>query len=86
MDEATMIGAVVIGLGALIALAKPLRDNTRAMTENTEQIRHLTDQQKRYEDHNSDGHKRLWEHNCKQDERLNQHDLILRDLENKGGD
>lgn len=101
MDQATIIGIVVIGLGALATIAtaavsigakitEPMKElgagverNTVAIVENTEQIKHLTKQQEKYEVHNSEAHKRLWDHNEKQDGKIQEHELFICSLKTK---
>lgn len=85
MEQAQFAGMLVICGGLLIsmiaAIAKPIKENTKAMTENTEQIKNLTKNQESYEKHNHDSHQRLWDHSTDQDIKITDHETRISNLE-----
>lgn len=82
---------VVTVISALIALffaiynpvSKSTKENTKAMTELTMNIKNLTDKFATFETNNHESHKRIWEHNEEQDDLLKNHEKRLTIMEER---
>lgn len=82
---------VVTVIAALVTLffviynpvSKSTKDNTKAMTELTMNIKNLTDKFATFENNNHESHKRIWEHNEEQDDLLREHEKRLTIMEER---
>lgn len=87
MDQAQMIGSVVIALVALAGLyftiSKPMLSNQKIMVELTCTIKELNSKLIALETKNSDSHKRMHEELEEHEKTLRDHEMRLHDLDGK---
>lgn len=84
--------AAVIVLGLFFTVTKPMKENTKQMTELTLEYKHQREWQKSHEESfnkqvekNSEKHREIWEHNHEQDKKIQDHEVRIGLLEKKGG-
>lgn len=80
----TVITALVTLFFAIYnPVSKSTKENTKAMTELTMNIKSLTEKFATFENNNHESHKRIWEHNDEQDNLLKDHEKRLTIMEER---
>ncbi len=85
MTEWAVVGVIVVMIGLIGAIVKPLIKWNTSLTENTMAIKGLTDSIKGNEQINTEEHNALWCVCDKQGEKLNEHDTRITVLEKEKG-
>ncbi len=83
--EWTMVGVIVVLIGLIAAVVKPMLAWNTSLTENTVAIKDLTDSIKGNEKSNAEEHIAIWEEVEKQGDMLNQHDKDIAVIKEKVG-
>ena len=88
--EWTVVSVIVVLVGLVAALAKPmlrlcreivgLRGDLQVLSKAAND---MTKKMEKFEENNHNSHKRLWEHNTAQDDILHNHEMRLHDLDGK---
>lgn len=88
--EWTTVSVIVVLVGLVAALAKPMLSLCKEITNLRGDLQALskaandmTAKMAKFETDNHNSHKRLWEHNTEQDEILQNHEMRLHDLDGK---
>lgn len=79
--EWTVVTVIIALVGLFSVVIPPSTKLTKAMTELTDEIKHLSLDLNKLESKNNEDHKELWEHNDKQDERIENHEQRIIILE-----
>jgi len=85
MTEWAVVGVIVVLIGLIGAVVKPLIKWNTSLTENTMAIKGLTDSIKGNEKSNAEEHIAIWEEVEKQGDMLNQHDKDIAVIKEKVG-
>lgn len=89
MEQAKIIGYLVIGASALISLyftvCKPMLENQKTMVELTCAVRELTNKLIALESNNTDSHRRIHTKLDAHESKLLEHETRIHDLETLGG-
>ena len=85
MTEWAVVGVIVVLIGLIGAVVKPLIKWNTSLTENTVAIKDLTDSIKGNEKSNAEEHIAIWEEVEKQGDMLNQHDKDIAVIKEKVG-
>lgn len=83
--EWTVVGVLVVLIGLIVSIVRPLLKWNTCLTENTMAIKGLTDSIKGNEQINTEEHNELWIVCDKQGEKLNEHDTRITVLEKEKG-
>ena len=83
--EWTIVGVIVVLIGLVAAITKPLLAWNTNLTENTMAIKGLTDSIKGNEKCNAEEHIALWDSVEKQGDTLNRHETEIAVLKEKVG-
>lgn len=97
MEQVEYVGYFVLAAGIVISLiftvTRPMKENTKQMTELTLELKHQREWQTAHEEDfkkqvakNAEKHKELWAYNDEQDKVIEDHEKRIIKLENKGGD
>lgn len=81
MDEWTVVSALVVLIGLIVTLAKPLLSLNSTIIRLTDAVKVLEKNLDSISGKNSEQHGRLWEHESEQDECLRDHELRIRMME-----
>lgn len=88
--EWTTVSVIVVLVGLVAALAKPMLSLCKEITNLRGDLQALsgaandmTAKMAKFEEDNHSSHKRLWEHNTAQDDILHNHEMRLHDLDGK---
>ena len=85
MTEWAVVGVIVVLIGLIGAVVKPLIKWNTSLTENTMAIKGLTDSIKGNEKCNAEEHVAIWDAVEKQCDMLNQHDKDIAVIKEKVG-
>ena len=83
--EWTVVGVLVVLIGLIVSIVRPLIKWNTCLTENTMAIKGLTDSIKGNEQINTEEHNELWIVCDKHGEKLNEHDTRITVLEKEKG-
>lgn len=83
--EWTVVGVLVVLIGLIVSIVRPLLKWNTSLTENTMAIKGLTDSIKGNEQINTEEHNALWSVCDKHGEKLNEHDTRITVLEKEKG-
>lgn len=83
--EWTVVGVLVVLIGLIVSIVRPLIKWNTCLTENTMAIKGLTDSIKGNEQINTEEHNELWGVCDKHGEKLNEHDTRITVLEKEKG-
>lgn len=81
MDEWTVVTAVVVLLGLIVTVAKPLISLNSTIIRLTDAVKVLEKNLDSIAGKNSEQHARLWAREAEQDEMLRDHEFRLRKME-----
>ena len=81
MDEWTVVTAVVVLLGLIVTVAKPLISLNSTIISLTDAVKVLEKNLDSIAGKNSEQHARLWAHQGEQDKMLREHELRLSAIE-----
>lgn len=81
VDEWTVVTALVVLLGLIVTVAKPLVSLNGTIISLTEAVKVLEKNLDAIAGKNSEQHGRLWAHEAEQDELLREHEFRLRKME-----
>lgn len=81
MDEWTVVTAIVVLLGLIATVAKPLISLNSTIIRLTDAVKVLEKNLDGIAGKNSEQHAKLWSHEAEQDEILRDHELRLRKME-----
>ena len=81
MDEWTVVTALVVLLGLIVTVAKPLVSLNSTITRLTDAVKVLEKNLEAIAGKNSEQHARLWAHEAEQDKMLREHEIRLREIE-----
>lgn len=84
MDEWTVVTAIVVLLGMIVTVAKPLISLNSTITRLTDAVRVLEKNLDAIAGKNSEQHAKLWSHEAEQDEKLSNHEFRIRKMEERG--
>ena len=76
-----MVTAVVVLLGLIVTVAKPLVSLNSTIISLTDAVKVLEKNLDAIAGKNSEQHARLWAHEAEQDEKLQEHEFRLRNIE-----
>lgn len=74
MTEWTVVTVIIVLVGLVATLVKPMLSLNTSMTKLTISNERLSEDLKGLTDKNSEAHARIWQHEDEQDKRLNDHD------------
>ena len=81
MDEWTVVSALVLLLGLIVTVGKPLIRLNSTIISLTDAVKALEKNLNAIAGKNSAQHAKLWEHEAEQDELLREHEFRLRKME-----
>ena len=81
MDEWTVVTALVVLLGLIVTVAKPLISLNSTIISLTDAVKVLEKNLDAIAGKNSEQHARFWAHEAEQDEMLREHEFRLRNIE-----
>lgn len=81
MDEWTVVTAVVVLLGLIVTVAKPLISLNSTIIRLTDAVKVLEKNLDSIAGKNSEQHAKLWAHEAEQDKILREHEFRLREME-----
>ena len=81
--EWTVVTVIVVLVGLIASVAKPLLSLNATITRLNESVNSLEKNIEGLTEKNDESHDRLWEKSCAMDEKLNNHETRLRVIESK---
>jgi len=81
MDEWTVVTAIVVLLGLIVTVAKPLISLNSTIISLTDAVKVLEKNLDSIAGKNSEQHAKLWAHEAEQDDMLREHEFRLRNME-----
>ena len=84
MDEWTVVTALVVLLGLIVTVAKPLLSLNSTIIRLTDAVKVLEKNLESIAGQNRQQHEKLWKREAEQDEKLRDHEFRIRQMETCG--